>query len=599
MKRILSFLLITITIFSVLSGHAYAFDSREMSIYFIDCGQGDAIFISSKNESMLIDAGKASNIQKVLSFLNTQDIDEIEYVFSSHPDEDHIGGMPEVYDCYQINNSYYSSYTANTGIYQKYMDAVKNEPNSNFSAVDENDSFVLGDAEIDIISDGKGYSNANDASLVLKVTCGEKSLLLTGDISQTVEADLVASDKNIDVDILKVGHHGSASSSSAEFLSEVSPDVAVISVGTGNSYGHPTEQALNRLSAVCSNIYRTDEQGTILLEVSENTITYKDAVLEGTEASYCPARTVYVTSSGKKYHASSLCSNMKNPISKSLTDAKEAGYTACSKCVSSDFETGNIPHTYTDDCDTSCNACGEVRTAKHRFGNYIYNDDATATADGTKTRTCSLCGYTQTVAAEGTRLENVLLDTALMFTDVKASAWYKPYIDYSVTYGILSGAGNGKMLPNKTMTRAEFVQVLANLSGVDTSNKNITTEFTDVKSGAWYAPAVKWASENGIVSGVGDGKFSPNANITREQMCSMLVRYVEKYLGITLENSIDKKTFADDNKISSWAKDSVYKCQQSGLVSGVSETSFAPRDNATRASVATIMSKFHEQYLRG
>ncbi len=252
----------------------------------------------------------------------------------------------------------------------------------------------------------------------------------------------------------------------------------------------------------------------------------------------------------------------------------------------------------------TCSVCSAkvielIPTVDHIFSEYIYNNDATEEADGTQTRACTVCGYSETITADGTKLEKVLLDTSTMFTDIKATAWYKQYIDYSVTYGILSGAGNGKMLPNKTMTRAEFVQVLANLAGVDTSNKNIKTGFTDVKSGAWYAPAVKWASENGIVSGVGNGKFSPNANITREQMCSMLVRYVENHLGITLESSVGKKTFADDNKISSWAKDAVYKCQQAGLVNGVSETMFAPKDNATRASVATIMSKFHEQYLRG
>lgn len=255
-------------------------------------------------------------------------------------------------------------------------------------------------------------------------------------------------------------------------------------------------------------------------------------------------------------------------------------------------------HIYDTTCDTDCNECSAIRVIEHTFSEYIYNNDATEDADGTKTRICTICGYSETVTAEGTKLEKILIDTSTMFTDVSPSAWYKQYIDYSVTYGILSGAGNGKMLPNKTMTRAEFVQVLANLAGVDTSNKNITTEFTDVKAGHWFAPAVKWASENGIVSGMGEGKFAPNANITREQMCSMLVRYVESYLGITLENSVDKKVFADDNKISSWAKDAVYKCQQSGLVNGISETTFAPRDNATRAAVATIMSKFHEQYLR-
>lgn len=190
----------------------------------------------------------------------------------------------------------------------------------------------------------------------------------------------------------------------------------------------------------------------------------------------------------------------------------------------------------------------------------------------------------------------LLTDSAEMFSDVQEGEWYKIYIDYAVTYGLLSGTGNGKMQPSRTISRAEFVQVLANLAGVDTTNKNVSTKFTDVKSREWYTPAIKWASENGIVNGVSGTGFAPNDKINRGQMCTMLVRYAEKY-SITLENINDRKTFADDAKISSWAKDAVYKCQMGGLVSGVSATEFAPASSADRASVATIMSRFHEKYL--
>ena len=232
------------------------------------------------------------------------------------------------------------------------------------------------------------------------------------------------------------------------------------------------------------------------------------------------------------------------------------------------------------------------------FGNYIYNNDATYEEDGTKTRICIICNHKETIAAEGTKLERDIIDSSKLFSDVDAKAWYKSYIDYVVTYGLLNGTGNGKMEPDRTITRAEFVQILANLSGVDTSNKNVTTSFKDVKSGAWYTPAVKWAAENGIVNGISATEFAPDTKITREQMCTMLIRYIENHLGMSLESNNPKKTFADDAKISSWAKESVYKCQMGGLVSGVSETEFAPTDSANRASVATIITRFHEQYLQ-
>lgn len=419
MRRRLSVLLIALMAIFIVPFSAYALNNSEMSVYFIDCGQGDAIFITSKDKTMLVDAGKASNVQKVLQFLDSQEISTIDYVFSSHPDEDHIGGMPEIYKNYQISNSLYSSYVADSGIYREYMNAVKSEPNSKFAAAEEDDTFTLGDTTIDVLSDGKEYTNANDASLVLKVTCGEKELLLTGDISQAVEQDLVDSGKDIDIDILKVGHHGSASSSSSEFLAEASPDVAVISVGKGNSYGHPTQQALNRLWSVCDNVYRTDTEGTILLKVSQNTVTYNNNILDAATDSYCTARTVYVTSSGSKYHASSACSNMKSPIAKSLTDVKKSGYTACSKCVSSDFETGKIPHTYTpagctkprtcsacgvtrgsalghsytDACDSTCNNCNSKRSVTHQY-KVTSTTKATLSKNGSITKKCSKCAST-------------------------------------------------------------------------------------------------------------------------------------------------------------------------------------------------------------
>lgn len=132
-----------------------------------------------------------------------------------------------------------------------------------------------------VLSDGTGAENANDASLVLKVQCGNRSLLLTGDISSTVEQSLVNSGTDLQTDILKVAHHGSAGSSSASFLAEAAPKYAAISVGAGNSYGHPTAQALQRLQAVKAKIYRTDQMGTIQMQVQNSGIqaTTKKAAL--------------------------------------------------------------------------------------------------------------------------------------------------------------------------------------------------------------------------------------------------------------------------------------------------------------------------------
>ncbi len=189
-----------------------------------------------------------------------------------------------------------------------------------------------------------------------------------------------------------------------------------------------------------------------------------------------------------------------------------------------------------------------------------------------------------------------LKDTSKIFTDISADEWFKEYVDYSYTHKIFKGTSATTFAPQENITRAQFVQALANISNVDTSNWNVSTQFIDVPSGAWYAPAVKWASENRIVIGVGDGYFDPDANITREQMCLMLVNYA-RFSNITLNTVEEKISFADNSKISSWATAAVYACQQADIVNGKGENTFDPVGLGTRAEVATLFTRFHKEYL--
>ena len=185
-----------------------------------------------------------------------------------------------------------------------------------------------------------------------------------------------------------------------------------------------------------------------------------------------------------------------------------------------------------------------------------------------------------------------------MFIDVPAKAWYKKFVDYSVTYGIFTGTSSNTFSPNTDMTRAQFVQVFANISGVDTSNKNVNSGFSDVPKGKWYTAAVTWAAKNGIVNGVGGGRFDPNAKVTREQMCVMIVNYIENYQKRTLNVTTNASTFADDKNISKWAKTAVYKCAKAGLVNGVGNNMFDPKASATRAQGATIFTNFFKEYMK-
>ncbi len=188
------------------------------------------------------------------------------------------------------------------------------------------------------------------------------------------------------------------------------------------------------------------------------------------------------------------------------------------------------------------------------------------------------------------------IDATKIFTDVKAGSWYEKYVAYAVAHGIFEGTSKTTFSPTMNLTRAQFVRILANLEGIDVDD-NTTTSFTDVKSGQWYTGAVKWAADNKIVSGIGDNKFAPNDNITREQMCVMLVNYYEVFKKEKLEETSSKILFKDDNNIATWAKTEVYKCQQANLVNGTGDNNFSPKAFATRAEGATIFTSFHSAYL--
>lgn len=258
--------------------------------------------------------------------------------------------------------------------------------------------------------------------------------------------------------------------------------------------------------------------------------------------------------------------------------------------------------TMTSKCDTE--GCTKVDTIaetedykndSHNFVDYVYNGDATLESDGTETGHCSRCEETDTRTAVGTMLE--MIDSSVKFNDIKADDWFKDEVDYVSTYGIMNGTGEG-FTPNGTLTRAQFVMILANIANVKLDN-NVDSGFNDVATGIWYTGAVKWAAENGITSGVGGGKFAPDLEITRQQMCVMLVNFATKF-GITLDEKVAEIEFADEDKIATWAKDAVKACQKAGIISGVKTgeiTSFNPEDTATRAQAAIIMSIFHSDYI--
>ncbi|MBQ4562001.1 MAG: S-layer homology domain-containing protein [Clostridia bacterium] len=183
------------------------------------------------------------------------------------------------------------------------------------------------------------------------------------------------------------------------------------------------------------------------------------------------------------------------------------------------------------------------------------------------------------------------------FTDVSASAWYTEAISWAAENKIMNGMGEDKFSPATPLTRAQFVMILANIEGADLSVYKDVQSFSDVPKGRWYSAAVEWAKDKGVTSGVSDDRFAPNDPVTRQQLARFLCTYAE-LRNIEMPAGADLSSFKDENQIADWAKDSMSVAVASGLVTGMTETTLAPRKEATRAQISLIIKRFYEGYLR-
>ena len=244
-----------------------------LTVRFLDVGQGDSILLACGDETMLIDGGPIEEGQFLVSRLNRLDVTGLTYVVNTHPDEDHCGGLAAVLAKYPAEHVYSSVTEYTTKVFSnvvKYAD----EQGHPVEVPQTGDSWTLGSASVQIIGPVQTYSDPNNGSLVLRVDYGGTSFLFTGDMEQNAEADLMDSGANVRADVLKVGHHGSPTSSSEAFLEAVAPSIAVISVGKDKTdYGHPSADVLARLEALGAAIYRTDTQGEIIITSDGQTLT--------------------------------------------------------------------------------------------------------------------------------------------------------------------------------------------------------------------------------------------------------------------------------------------------------------------------------------
>lgn len=232
-----------------------------LSVHFIDVGQGDCIYINQGEYNMLIDAGNNEDGEKLVSYLKSLNVNGFDYVIGTHPHEDHIGGMDDIINNFEIDNYYMPDKLSTTKTFEDVLDALDNKGLS-YTVPNIDDEFKLGDATFKVIYSGDDTNDINDSSIVLKMTYGDNTFLFTGDATSNVEEIIL--NKDIKSDVLKVAHHGSSYSSTTEFLDKVNPKYAVISVGKNNSYNHPASITLQKLSNRDIKVYRTDLDGTII-----------------------------------------------------------------------------------------------------------------------------------------------------------------------------------------------------------------------------------------------------------------------------------------------------------------------------------------------
>ena len=241
----------------------------DLKVYFIDVGQADSILVTNKEESMLIDAGNNADGENVVKFIKEKGITNIDYVIGTHPHEDHIGGLDDVINNFNVKNIYMPKIETTTKTFEDVLDSISNK-NLKITSPSKGQMFNVGDAKCEVMTESiLDKDNLNLSSIVIRLEFGNNSFLFMADGEKENEET-----RNWPkTDVLKVGHHGSNTSTSEEFLNEVSPIYGVIMVGKNNTYGLPKSNIVERLNKANVKLYRTDENGTIEMSSDGNKIS--------------------------------------------------------------------------------------------------------------------------------------------------------------------------------------------------------------------------------------------------------------------------------------------------------------------------------------
>lgn len=338
----------------------------DMAVHFIDVGQGLAILVQSGGENLLYDGGNRSHADEVVQYLKNQQVETINYMISSHYDEDHLGGLVKCLDNFEVEHVLGSDYVHTSDLFNTFMNtATAHAIIVEYPSV--GDTYEFGTGSITVMAPDGISQNSNDNSVVIRLVNGNNSFMFMGDAEETSEQDMISTGMNLDCDVLSLGHHGSASSTSWDLLEATSPSWAVISCGLNNSYGHPAAETMGKLSDMDIPVFRTDDQGTVIALSDGNTISWNqepcndytsgsekkstdssadqseqdtndaaatESYAAQTDTSDTQGRMVWISATGSKYHSIPDCGNM-NPnkaTQETESQALSQGYEACKKC---------------------------------------------------------------------------------------------------------------------------------------------------------------------------------------------------------------------------------------------------------------------------
>lgn len=241
-------------------------EKADTQVHFLDVGQGDSTIVISDESTMLIDSGDRDENNKVIKHLKKMGIKRLDYIIITHPHSDHIGEMSEIIDSFDVGKVIMMKVPDNkvptSKIYENMLNSIKSKKLKISPAKDE--VFDFGNTKVYLYTPKGEYSDLNNYSVLVKIVHEDNSFLITGDCEKAEEKDMLVQSFDLSAKVLKVGHHGSSTSSSKEFLEAVLPRYAVISCGEDNKYGHPSDEAISRLKKYSENIYITRDDEDII-----------------------------------------------------------------------------------------------------------------------------------------------------------------------------------------------------------------------------------------------------------------------------------------------------------------------------------------------